>query len=439
MEKVCEFCMASIPVVYCQPDAAHLCLSCDSKVHSANALSHRHLRTLLCFSCRSSPADTHCLDHKMYICNICDRRLHNGTSQHRKRILNCYMGCPTANDLAKMWNVDLSGSSSNARMDLLVSSASAASISSVSSFTYRQTKVSLKARQQQSSSLMLQQILDLRRLQSSVRNESSHVLLRNQEKNVISKSCPTADWTAEDTTPVMRTRRDLSTERDGQGEPPGLKLAETCPSPFSQLENLPSTSTAITSLPGEMFWQLRSPQSNQFWSQNMEDIGLCEESFQGTDLDIPDIDVTFPNFEEAFRGEEDSMRESLGEETSCSFANIDTSAATSDEGHTNAASGAAPVHQADASSGDNVLGSSSQAKTDWRNTEAFGSLSPSYPNDRSVESGPSPSNAGGGRLSDDIASDHPRSCLDEAGRPAERKRTRGKSSKLKEVSENGNL
>ncbi|KAI4379137.1 hypothetical protein MLD38_005471 [Melastoma candidum] len=173
------------------------------------------------------------------------------------------MGCPMANDLAKMWNVDLSGSSNNARMDTLVSSASAASLSPVSSFTYRQSpKFSQKARQQQSSSLMLQQILDLRRLQSSERNESSHVLLRDQENNLVSKSRLTEDWTAEDTSPAMRTRHDVSTERDRQGEPPDLKLAETGPSPFSQLENLPSMSTAVTSLPGETFWQLRSPQKS---------------------------------------------------------------------------------------------------------------------------------------------------------------------------------
>lgn len=39
--------------VYCRSDAACLCLSCDRNVHSANALSRRHSRTLVCERCNS--------------------------------------------------------------------------------------------------------------------------------------------------------------------------------------------------------------------------------------------------------------------------------------------------------------------------------------------------------------------------------------------------
>ncbi|MFS7897196.1 putative transcription factor interactor and regulator Znf-B family [Helianthus anomalus] len=35
-------------MVYCKSDEAYLCLSCDQNIHSANALSKCHSRTLVC-------------------------------------------------------------------------------------------------------------------------------------------------------------------------------------------------------------------------------------------------------------------------------------------------------------------------------------------------------------------------------------------------------
>lgn len=107
MEKICEFCTAFRPVVYCKADAAHLCLSCDAKVHSANALSNRHLRTLLCDACRYRPSCVRCLDHQMFLCRSCDRSLHGLSSQHRKRAVSSYMGCPSAKDFAALWGFEL--------------------------------------------------------------------------------------------------------------------------------------------------------------------------------------------------------------------------------------------------------------------------------------------------------------------------------------------
>lgn len=103
MEKTCEFCASLRPIIYCTPDAAHLCLSCDAKVHSANALSSRHLRTLLCDLCRTFPAYLQCLDHQMFLCHSCDRTLHVAPSQHQKRTIRGYMGCPSAKDFAALW------------------------------------------------------------------------------------------------------------------------------------------------------------------------------------------------------------------------------------------------------------------------------------------------------------------------------------------------
>lgn len=113
MEKRCEFCKALRPVVFCKSDAAHLCLSCDAKVHSANALSYRHPRTLVCESCRFQPALVRCLDHQMFMCQSCDIT-HHLSLDHHKKILSCYVGCPSAKDLAELWGFHLKDQSISA-------------------------------------------------------------------------------------------------------------------------------------------------------------------------------------------------------------------------------------------------------------------------------------------------------------------------------------
>lgn len=125
MEKVCEFCMALRPVVYCKADAAYLCLSCDAKVHSANALFNRHLRTLLCDSCRYHPAFAQCLDHRMLICRGCDQGLHGVCSQHQKRAVSTYLGCPSAKDFAALWGFEFGELDKSAAQDQLFSTSHA--------------------------------------------------------------------------------------------------------------------------------------------------------------------------------------------------------------------------------------------------------------------------------------------------------------------------
>lgn len=103
MEKTCEFCGAPGAVVYCQADAALLCLSCDAKVHSANALFSRHSRTLICDSCKGKPAHVRCLDHLMLLCQQCDLRLHKSFSNHKKLMISSFTGCPSAKHFAALW------------------------------------------------------------------------------------------------------------------------------------------------------------------------------------------------------------------------------------------------------------------------------------------------------------------------------------------------
>lgn len=135
MEKTCEFCTALRPVVYCKADAACLCLLCDAKVHSANLLSYRHPRTVLCDSCRHRPANAQCLDHHMFMCRVCDKSLHNISSQHQKQTNRSYIGCPSAKDFAALWGFSLNELDSTSKhQDQFVSSACGSSDSSVVNF-----------------------------------------------------------------------------------------------------------------------------------------------------------------------------------------------------------------------------------------------------------------------------------------------------------------
>lgn len=121
MEKICEFCTALRPVVYCKADAAHLCLSCDAKVHSANALSSRHLRSILCDLCRYRPAYVRCTDHRLFMCRSCDRSQHDGSYQHQKQVISSYVGCPSAKDFASLWGFELNEAGSSTCQYSLVS------------------------------------------------------------------------------------------------------------------------------------------------------------------------------------------------------------------------------------------------------------------------------------------------------------------------------
>lgn len=97
-------------MVYCRPDAACLCLSCDHNVHSANALSRRHLRTLICGRCNSQPAGVRCIEENVSLCQNCDWDGHGGSASalgHKRQVINCYSGCPSLAELSRIWSFAL--------------------------------------------------------------------------------------------------------------------------------------------------------------------------------------------------------------------------------------------------------------------------------------------------------------------------------------------
>ncbi|KAJ4981562.1 hypothetical protein NE237_032399 [Protea cynaroides] len=93
---LCNLCGVSRAVIYCKSDSALLCLSCDRYVHSANALSQRHIRSLICDTCHSQPAITRCIEDKLSLCKNCSA---NGNfcsdPGHHRQTLSYYTGCPT--------------------------------------------------------------------------------------------------------------------------------------------------------------------------------------------------------------------------------------------------------------------------------------------------------------------------------------------------------
>ncbi|XP_039013985.1 putative zinc finger protein At1g68190 [Hibiscus syriacus] len=318
MEKVCEFCTTSRPVVYCKSDAAHLCLSCDAKVHSANALSNRHLRTLLCDSCGLFPSHVCCFDHRMFLCPGCDQSVHDASSQnHQRRAISNYLGCPSAKDFAALWGFEINESDNNPLQDQSLSNSCISmnanvveprnlrqscsrigvslSKSGVSSLAARghnsgsnsqQAKVLNKVQLVKNTSLILQQILDLKSLQLT--EGDSHFPFNGGLERAATSSICTSSKNVD-----SNLVHDVGINIHRSNNP----LEEL----NMDLDNLLPSSTSGMPFYGESIWLCKSPIPNsQLWSQNMQDLGICEDTFCQDDLNMPDIDLSFRNFEDLF-------------------------------------------------------------------------------------------------------------------------------------------
>ncbi|THF94018.1 hypothetical protein TEA_020427 [Camellia sinensis var. sinensis] len=266
-------------------DAAYLCLSCDAKVHSANALSNRHPRTPVCEACRYRPAHVRCSDHRMFMCHGCDCSLHKDSSQHQKQVISSFMGCPSAKDFAVLWgfelnklenstlqnqfvltscvSVDTGVKNSNFPRQSMSSpqtggpslASQASTVTSILGAEYevglssQHTEVFNKGKQQQDTCIILQQIFDLERLQLTEGDKNSS-LIRGKQTTDISSSTYDTSW-----------KLDQSFQHSlGLGADPHQELnVEYFSSPFPPLENLTLSSTVGNHLQGEPLWQCRSP------------------------------------------------------------------------------------------------------------------------------------------------------------------------------------
>ncbi|KAF8099915.1 hypothetical protein N665_0235s0018 [Sinapis alba] len=82
--KLCDSCKSATAALYCRPDAAFLCLSCDSKVHTANKLAPRHARVWMCEVCEQAPAHVTCKADAAALCVTCDRDIHSANPLARR-------------------------------------------------------------------------------------------------------------------------------------------------------------------------------------------------------------------------------------------------------------------------------------------------------------------------------------------------------------------
>ncbi|KAL8218637.1 hypothetical protein R6Q57_022010 [Mikania cordata] len=296
MDRYCEFCVNLRSVVCCKADAAYLCLSCDTKVHSANPLSKRHHRTLICDMCGRRPTYVRCYHHQKFMCRGCDLSQHEASSQHIKRVMNSYVGCPSARDLGALWGFDLSRFGSN--------SCTSSSTNVVDLETNKHVKIygGIQAS-------ILQQLVDLSRLQTSDVDQIPSGIRCKEHK------------VAQDD--IHQSSQQLWL---GEGHPNHHEMImDSCSSPFIQLDHLESE-TDVIDLQGGPFWQCKSRvPSGQLWSQNMQDLGVCEEPSCLDDLDIPDIDLTFRNFEDLFRIEQEPSRENQDKSATTLVTNSESS------------------------------------------------------------------------------------------------------------------
>ncbi|KAJ0742731.1 putative transcription factor interactor and regulator Znf-B family [Helianthus annuus] len=103
MEALCDLCKTVRAVMYCNSDAARLCFQCDYGVHSANSLSRRHPRSLLCDKCSYRPAVVRQVFDKMFLCESCDLSENDWSSGHeRVEELSFYTGCPSSEEFLKI-------------------------------------------------------------------------------------------------------------------------------------------------------------------------------------------------------------------------------------------------------------------------------------------------------------------------------------------------
>ncbi|GMJ09445.1 B-box domain protein 12 [Hibiscus trionum] len=109
---LCHFCNSKPAVLYCSADSASLCLFCDQQVHSANALSLKHVRSQICDGCKAKPASFLCSHDNLMLCHDCDRNSHNatdccGSATHQRSPVEGFSGRPSVIQLASLFGFDL--------------------------------------------------------------------------------------------------------------------------------------------------------------------------------------------------------------------------------------------------------------------------------------------------------------------------------------------
>lgn len=106
----CDFCNTKLAVLYCQPDYAKLCLFCDQRVHTDNALSLKHVRSQICENCVTEPVSVRCSTENLMLCQGCDWDSHSNCSVsclHERFPVEGFSGCPSVIELAAFFDLDI--------------------------------------------------------------------------------------------------------------------------------------------------------------------------------------------------------------------------------------------------------------------------------------------------------------------------------------------
>ncbi|KAL2338599.1 hypothetical protein Fmac_013045 [Flemingia macrophylla] len=82
--KPCDSCKLASAALFCRPDAAFLCIACDSKIHCANKLASRHERVWMCEVCEQAPAAVTCKADAAALCVTCDSDIHSANPLARR-------------------------------------------------------------------------------------------------------------------------------------------------------------------------------------------------------------------------------------------------------------------------------------------------------------------------------------------------------------------
>lgn len=339
---MCDFCGEGQATVYCRADSALLCLSCDRHVHSANALSQRHSRTLLCHGCNIRPAVVRCTTCQSCFCQTCDDDTHNSSvisAQHQRHVLECFTGCPSATELAALWACD-----DRSDVGATIASDSPRGLNSqwggisgstpTRSTAVRENQMSRALRVESSSGIAgvinMSSVVPPPLAKSSVLTSNPEVGQQEQvsaEKGIsqqlqvlqvqdLSRPSPASlsdqqakrqcmetqtsiqkQQESEQCSPIpVRVHSDQQSAQNSQGE------SSTVVGDGQSMKLEIGPNDIVNQGGTDSFWRSNAlTQATQMWGQNMQDLGVCGDVADPCDdFSMADVDLFFDNYEEMF-------------------------------------------------------------------------------------------------------------------------------------------
>ncbi|KAG0597015.1 hypothetical protein M758_UG304400 [Ceratodon purpureus] len=378
MEVACDFCGEGQATVYCRADSARLCLSCDRHVHSANALSQRHSRTLLCHGCYLRPGGVRCASCRSCFCQSCDDNTHNSSmaaSQHKRHGLEFFTGCPSATELAALWDCNdrsesryvdapLASLSSSRMIDsqwggsagstatksivgpvgmesymsgdqrMESSSGVATNISSAGPPLHGKSTSAVVIQQQQQQQLQQQQQHQHQQQHQQQQQPCSEKGISErlqvlQVRDLTQTSLPDHQVKRH----CVDNSEQMLHKKQGSGQHPPMPVrGHSCQQPAHNSEGLggdPSmgvgkaqlmkmeveSNDLVNQVGTDPFWRSNAlTQATQMWGQNMQDLGVCGDVADPCDaFSMAEVDLFFDNYEDMFSTCQDTTNSSSEE------------------------------------------------------------------------------------------------------------------------------